>query len=55
MTKYYVSAKIANLYIGAETEAENQHMAPIAFKETYDHLFRFGSHKLIILGVEELN
>ncbi|MFA1315465.1 hypothetical protein ACDK62_10280 [Streptococcus dysgalactiae] len=55
MTKYYVSAKIANLDIGAETEAQNQHMAPIAFKEMYAHLLKFGNHELIILGVEEVN
>lgn len=53
MNKYYVSAKIANLDIGAEVEAENQFMAGLLFKETYDKCLYFGKHCLVIEEVEE--
>lgn len=55
MKKFYVSGQIAQLDLGATVLAENQHMASIVFKSTYDHLLRFGDHNLRILGVEEVN
>lgn len=57
MKKFYVSGRIAQLDLGAnvDADADNKHMAPIVFKETYDRLLSFGSNELLILGVEEVN
>lgn len=55
MKSFYVSAQIAQLDLGATVLAENQHMASIAFKDTYEYSLRFSDHKLRILGVEEVN
>lgn len=52
MGDYYVSAKIAKLDLGAKITEENPYMAAIAFKDTYDHLLKFGNHKLEILEVD---
>ncbi|MGG8343405.1 hypothetical protein [Streptococcus uberis] len=55
MKNFYVSGRIARLDLGAEVSAENVYMAPVVFKETYNRLLDFGSHELLILGVEEVN
>lgn len=54
MKNFYVSGRIAQLDLGANVDADNKHMAPIVFKETYDRLLSFGSNELLILGVEEI-
>lgn len=54
MEKYYVSAKIANLDLGAEIIEKNPYMAAVTFKETYSHLLNFGSNPLEILDVDRM-
>ena len=54
MSKYYVTGQIAFLDVGAEVDAENQFMAGIKFKETYEPLLDFGVHVLHVIEVEEV-
>lgn len=53
MSRYYVTAKIAQLDLGATVEAENQYMATIKFVDEYKHKLRCDNEKITVLEVED--
>ena len=55
MRCFYVSGKIADLYLGSEINAENSFMAAIEFVKRYAGLLKFGSNEIKVSEVEEVS